>query len=167
MRQQGKIGWNVAREKGYVPQAPSVTLLRATSMFCLQNSTPLAAGPLGGRLAESDAFPIRRLFAEIYLFFTGRRGRRSLQDLKMSSDTVLLKQWKTVIIWIPENDIEKEIVGTGVLDGPRNKGQPQPNGEAKNENPREIRRGLPSVVRRSQTTQNRDEQIHRGFLCDR
>ena len=48
-----------------------------------------------------------------------------------------------------------------------NEGKPQRNGEAKNENPREIRGGLPSVVRRSQTTKNRDEQIHRGFLCDR
>jgi len=47
----------------------------------------------------------------------------------MSSDTVLLKQGKIVIVWILENDIEKETVGTGVLDGPRNKGQPQPNGE--------------------------------------
>ena len=62
----------MAREKGYVPQAPSVTPLRATSMFCLQNSTPLAAGPPGGRLAVSDAFLVRRLIKKFVRFTVGR-----------------------------------------------------------------------------------------------
>ncbi|MBR2293333.1 MAG: hypothetical protein IKA44_03375 [Clostridia bacterium] len=34
--------------------------------------------------------------------------------------TVLLQQRKIVIVWILENDIGKETVGTGVLDGPKN-----------------------------------------------
>ena len=54
----------------------------ASEAFASEAVCFLAAGPRGGRLAESDASITCSLILEFWLFVMDRRGRRSLQSMR-------------------------------------------------------------------------------------